>query len=369
MKHKILIVDDSPFNRQVLCDILGNEYDLIEAENGRQALEIIEEKRRELSAVLLDIVMPEIDGVALLKILNEKKYIDQFPILVVSGEQSLNLVAECFDIGISDYIRKPVNTDFVQQRVKKLVELYQQKNDFKELVEKQTRALKGQYKLLQQQAVALKAQNDRITDLLAAVVEYRNMENGDHVKRVKAFTKILAIRMMEDYPEYELTTEKIKRIASASVLHDVGKVMIPDSILLKPGMLTEEEKEYEKSHTIRGYDIISEFADVWDSEYEKCCKEIARWHHERDDGNGYPDGLKGEEIPISAQLVSLADCLDSLISERVHKGALPFDEAYNKILQGECGVFSYKLLECFREVRQELEECAASFKTGEESDD
>jgi len=369
MKHKILIVDDSAFNRQVLCNILGNEYELIEAENGKEALEIIEERRKEISAMLLDIVMPEIDGVTLLKLLNDKNYMEQFPVLVVSGEQSLNLVAECFDYGISDFIRKPVNTDFILQRVRKLVELYHQKNNFKELVEKQTRALKGQYKLLQQQAAALKDKNDKITDLLGAVVEYRNMENGAHVKRVKAFTKILAIRMMEDYPEYELTTEKIKRIASASVLHDVGKVMIPDSILLKPGKLTEEEFEYVKSHSIRGYDIVNEFADVWDEEYAKCCSEITRWHHERDDGNGYPDGLKGEEIPISAQVVSLADCLDSLISETVYKGALPFDEAYNKILQGDCGVFSYKLLECFRQVREELEECAASFKNDEETDD
>lgn len=362
MSDKILIVDDSMFNRQLLCDILKDEYAIIEAEDGRKALEIIMEQKNEIVAVLLDIVMPEVSGVQVLKILSEKKYLGDFPVLIVTGEQDMNVVAECFDYGVSDFIRKPVNTDFVKERVKKLIELYGQKKELKEKSEKQTLAMRSQYKMLQQQAAQLKKSNEKIIDVLGTVVESRNMEEGTHVKRVKEFTRILAVHMMEDYPEYELTEEKIGVIASASVLHDVGKIMIPDAILLKPGKLTEEEYEYVKSHSIRGYDIINSITDVWDEEYVKYSCEITRYHHEKYDGSGYPDGLKGDEIPVSAQLVSLADCFESLISESVYKSAIPFEEAFNMILQGECGVFSFKLLECFRKAKKELAEYVATFE-------
>ncbi len=356
MRNKILIVDDSKFNRQVLKNILEEDYEMLEAENGREAMEVIEAHKAEIAAILLDIVMPEVNGVMLLKMLNEKDYLSEFPVLVVTSEQDVSLVAECFDYGISDFIRKPVNTDFVKQRVQKLVDLYMQKNDFKERLERQTFTLRNQYKLLQQQAEQLKKSNERMIDVLGTVVEYRNLEEYTHLTMVKGFTEILARHMMQDYPEYELTEEKIKVIASASVLHDVGKVMISDAILLKPGKLTDEEFEYMKSHSLRGYDIIQSIKDLWEEDYVKCSLEITRSHHEKYDGGGYPDGLKGDEIPISAQLVSVADCYTALISESVYKDAIPMDEAFNMILQGECGVFSYKLLECFRKSKEELEE-------------
>lgn len=362
MGNKILIVDDSALNRKLLCDILKDEYDIAEAENGRRALEIILEQKDEILAVLLDIVMPEVDGVTVLKILNEKKLLGEFPVLIVTGESDMDVVAECFDYGISDFIRKPVNTDFVKPRVKKLIELYEQKNALKEVSQKQMLAMRSQYKLLQQQAAKLKKSNEKIIDVLGTVVETRNLEDGTHIKRVKEFTRILATYMMKDYPEYELTEEKIAVIVSASALHDVGKITISDSILLKPGKLTEEEYEYVKSHSIRGCDIINSITDVWDEEYVRYSCEITRYHHERYDGAGYPDGLKGDEIPISAQLVSVADCFDSLISESVYKSAIPFEEAYSMILQGECGVFSFKLLECFRKAKKELQDYVAAFE-------
>lgn len=362
MRDKVLIVDDSKFNRQVLIDVLEGEYPILEAENGRQALQMIEERREEIAAVLLDIVMPEMNGVELLKLLNEKHYLNEFPVLVVTSEQSLNLVAECFDYGISDFIRKPVNTDFVKQRVDKLVNLYLQKNDFKDRLERQTLTLRNQYKLLQQQAEQLRENNEKIIDVLGTVVEYRNLEGRVHVKRVQEFTRILAHHLMQNYPEYKLTEEDIRIITLTSILHDVGKVMISDAVLLKPGKLTEDEYEYVKSHSIRGFDIIESISDGWDKEYARFAREITRSHHEKYDGSGYPDGLCGDDIPISAQLVSVADCLESLISESVYKGAIPFDKAFLMILQGECGIFSYKLLECFREAKQELEECAKRYE-------
>ena len=352
MRDKILIVDDSKFNRQVLIDILKDSYAVIEAQNGLEALKIVEGQMKEIVAVFLDINMPEMDGIAFLKVMTEKDYLGAFPVLVVTSEQSVNQVAECFEYGAADYIRKPVNTDFVKQRLQKLLELYEQKNDFKERLDKQTLTMRSQYRLLQQQAMQLKKNNENIINILGTIVEYRNMEGRTHTTRVKGFTKILGKHMMKDYPEYGLTEDKINAIATASVLHDVGKVMLSDAVLLKPGKLTAEEFEYVKSHSIKGYDIVNSIADLWEGEYIEYSREIVRWHHEKYDGSGYPDGLKGDEIPISAQLVSVADCYDSLISESVYKGAIPYEEAYNMILQGECGMFSYKLLECLRSQRR-----------------
>ena len=366
MRDKILIVDDSKFNRQVLIDILKDSYAVIEAQNGLEALKIVEGQMKEIVAVFLDINMPEMDGIAFLKIMTEKGYLGAFPVLVVTSEQSVNQVAECFEYGAADYIRKTVNTDFVKQRLQKLLELYEQKNDFKERLDKQTLTMRSQYRLLQQQAMQLKKNNENIINILGTIVEYRNMEGRTHTTRVKGFTKILGKHMMKDYPEYGLTEDKINAIATASVLHDVGKVMLSDAVLLKPGKLTAEEFEYVKSHSIKGYDIVNSIADLWEGEYIEYSREIVRWHHEKYDGSGYPDGLKGDEIPISAQLVSVADCYDSLISESVYKGAIPYEEAYNMILQGECGMFSYKLLECLRKAKEEMETYAKSVEKNED---
>ena len=358
MRNKILVVDDMKFNRQILVDLLQDVYEILEAENGKEALDIIEKEKENMAAVLLDINMPVMTGTEALKVMHEKKYLDDFPVLVVTGEQDLSLVGDCFDYGVSDFIRKPVNTDFAKQRVEKLIALYSQKNEFKQQSERKTVTLQNQYKLLQQQAAQLKQSNERIINVLGTVVEYRNMVEQDHNLRVKEFTQILAELMMKDYPEYELTEEKVKVIAAASVLHDVGKVMIRDSVLLKPGKLTAEEFEYVKSHAVRGYDIINSISADWEEEYVQYCMEITRSHHEKYDGAGYPDGLKGDEIPVSAQIVSLADCFEALLSDSVYKEAIPFEEAYNMILQGECGVFSYKLLECFRKGKESLREIA-----------
>ena len=366
MRDTILIVDDSKFNRQVLIDILKDSYVVIEAENGLEALKIVEEQLKEIVAVFLDINMPEMDGIAFLKIMTEKGYLGAFPVLMVTSEQSVNQLAECFEYGAADYIRKPVNTDFVKQRLEKLLELYEQKNDFKERLDKQTLTMRSQYRLLQQQAMQLKKNNENIINILGTIVEYRNLEGRTHTTRVKGFTKILGKHMMKDYPEYGLTEDKINAIATASVLHDVGKVMLSDAVLLKPGKLTGEEFEYIKSHSVKGYDIVNSIADLWEGEHIEYSREIARWHHEKYDGSGYPDGLKGDEIPISAQLVSVADCYDSLISESVYKGAIPYEEAYNMILQGECGMFSYKLLECLRKAKDEMETYAKSVEKNED---
>ena len=356
MRSKVLIVDDLEMNREMLAAILEKEYPILEADSGKKAITMIQEHQDEIAVVLLDLVMPEMDGFAVLEIMKNHSWLKTIPVLVITAESKAGVESKCFEMGVSDFIKKPFDNAIVRNRVKNIVDLFAYKNQLEEKVEKQTATLKKQYKLLVMQAEKLKESNTRIIDILGTVVECRNLESGEHVKRVKGFTRILAEQMMADYPEYGLTQEKIDVIVSASSLHDIGKIAIPDSILLKPARLTKDEYEYMKSHTTRGCDVLNNVVDVWDEAYSKASYDICRHHHERYDGKGYPDGLAGDAIPISAQLVGLADAYDALVSERVYKSAYSEDEAFHMIVSGECGVFSPKLLECFRKVKKKFEE-------------
>ena len=212
--------------------------------------------------------------------------------------------------------------------------------------------------MLKEQAKKLEESNEKIIDILGTVVESRNLESGEHIKRVKGLTGVLALQVMADYPEYGLDEQKVEAIVAASSLHDVGKISIPDHILLKPSRLTEKEFEYMKLHTTKGCEILDKIEGIWDEEYKEMSYEICRYHHERYDGKGYPDHLEGEQIPISAQIVSIADVYDALVCERVYKKAFPKDIAFHMIMNGECGVFSPKLLECFQKVKNEFERIA-----------
>ena len=356
MRKTILIVDDSEINRTILSSFLEQDYTIVEAENGKKALEIIERKADELTAILLDIVMPEMDGIQVLQILNERKLMDSIPVLIISGDTSYEAEKKCFELGITDYITKPFNNAIVQKRVRNAAGLFEYKLQLEKKVEEQTGVLRKAYQALKIQAEKLRENNQQIIDMLGTVVEYRNLESGEHIKRVKGYTRILAECAMKEYPEYRLTEDKINTIVAASSLHDIGKITIPDSILLKPGKLTRDEYEYMKSHTIRGCELLDEIDRDWEPDYRQASYEICRHHHERYDGKGYPDGLKGEEIPISAQLVSVADVYDALVHERCYKEAYSPDEAYRMIINGECGVFSPKLMEVFRKVRRDFEE-------------
>lgn len=355
MRDKILVVDDVEINRGILSEILSDEYTVLEADNGKQALEIINENFDELAAMLLDLLMPEVDGFAVLDTMKQKGWTEKIPVLVISGEHSVQVENQCFEYGVTDFIHKPFNNILVKRRVNNIANLFQYQDELEQKVEKQTETLRKQYKLLKLQADKLQQSNNNIIDILGTVVESRNFESGEHVKRVKSYTRILGMQFQEDYPEYGLTRERIDIIASASALHDLGKIAIPDHILLKPGRLTEEEFEYMKSHTTRGCEILNNIKEVWDDEYGEVSYEICRHHHERYDGKGYPDGLAGEDIPISAQIVSVADVYDALIHERVYKNAFSKEQAFRMIVTGECGVFSPRILESFRNVRKKLE--------------
>lgn len=362
MGEKILIVDDIDLNREILAVALGDIYPVLEAGNGNQAIAALKEHSDDIAAILLDLIMPELDGYAVLQYMRQQGLMENIPVLVISAESKTEVERECLELGVSDFIRKPFDSVTVRSRVKNIVDLFMYKNQLEEKVQIQTENLQRQNKLLEQQTIKIKENNERIIDVLGTVVEYRNLESGEHIKRVKGFTRILAEKAAKKYPEYNLTKKKIDIIVAASALHDIGKITIKDSVLLKPGRLDKDEFEYMKSHTVKGCDILEQIDGAWDDEYAKVSRAICRHHHERYDGKGYPDGLVGENIPIEAQLVSVADVYDALVSERIYKDAIEKEKAYHMILMGECGVFSPKLMECFRESKEEFEALARKYE-------
>lgn len=362
VRGKLLIVDDVEVDRKILAAMLENDYQIMEAEDGQQAIDLLEKYHDEILIVLLDLIMDGVDGYAVLEAMKEHSWLDKVPVLVISVDARVDVERRCFKMGVSDFIHKPFDNAIVENRVRNVIELFLYKNKLETKVEQQTEWLKKQNEMLARQAEKLRKRNNRLTDILGTVVEFRNLESGEHIKRVKGFARILAEEAMRDYPEYGLTEEMIDIIESASVLHDIGKIAIPDGILLKPGRLTRDEYEYMKLHTTKGCEILDNIQDLWSETYGKTCYEICRHHHERYDGKGYPDGLTGEEIPISAQLVSVADVYDALVSERVYKSAYSLEQAHEMILAGECGVFSPKLMECFEKARKKFEALAEEQK-------
>ncbi|MCI9149796.1 MAG: response regulator [Lachnospiraceae bacterium] len=353
MRNKVMVVDDMPINCDILEEILEDEYDVITVGGGKLALEVLTERHEEISALLLDLMMPEVDGFAVLEFMKNHGWMDKVPVIIISGENTVEAERRCFDMGVSDFIQKPFDNSLVRRRVSNVAELFSYKNQLEEKVAKQT-------EILRKQAAKLQKSNTELIDILATVVEGRNMESGLHVKRVKGFTRILALQMMKDYPEYRLTPAMVEVIAAASALHDVGKIAIPDNILLKPGKLTDEEFACMKTHTTRGSEILSDIKGVWDENYSKMSYEICRHHHERYDGRGYPDGLAGDDIPLSAQIVGVADVYDALVTERCYKKPFTTEEAFQMITGGKCGTFSPKLMEAFTRARADFEELARS---------
>lgn len=356
MKKKVLVVDDSEFNRELLSEILHSEYDIIEATNGTEALNIIYEDHGEIVAILLDLVMPEMDGFAFMEKLAEYEDLAlQIPVLVISGDDNVENERKCFEMGVNDFIGKPFNSLLVQRRVENAASRYIYRHKLEETVAAQTEELRKSYETVKKQAERLEARNNEIIEMVGTIVEFRNQESGEHVQRVGGYTRILGYAFSKLYPEYNLTPKLIEDIATASALHDLGKISIPDSILNKPGKLTNEEFDYMKKHTTLGCELLDSISINWGHDYKKIIWEICRYHHERDDGRGYPEGLVGDEIPISAQLVSVADVYDALTSVRAYKRAFSPEKAYNMILNGECGTFSPKLIEALKSCKEEFE--------------
>ncbi len=334
-KQKILIVDDSEMNRAILSEMLGSEYEILEAENGAQAIEILQKYSIEISLILLDIVMPVMDGYEVLKIMNSKRWIKDIPIIMISAESSPSSIDRSYELGITDFISRPFDASIVRRRVVNTLLLYAKQKRLTDMVADQMYEKE-------------KTSNLMIT-ILSHIVEFRNGESGMHVLHVQAFTEILLKRLMQITDKYKLSSADISLITNASALHDIGKISIPDEILNKPGRLTDEEFAIMKTHSSVGAAMIDEMPFYKDEPLVKVAHDICRWHHERYDGRGYPDGLKGDEIPISAQIVALADVYDALTSERVYKKAYSHDVAMNMILNGECGTFNPLLMQCLKD--------------------
>lgn len=349
---KILIVDDMEINRGILFEMFKSEWRILEAEDGVEAIERVKENYQSIAVILLDVVMPRMNGFEVLKKLSEKKEWARIPVILITGDTASDVERQGYEMGVSDIIMKPFNPHVVKRRVKNTIDLYLHQYELEDMVEKQTVKLK-------RQAAELKNMNTKLIDTLGTVVEFRNLESGEHIKRIKGFTNVIIKCLAREYPEYEITPEMAEDITVASAMHDVGKIAIPDNILLKPGRLTAEEFEIMKTHTVKGCEIIEQaIGDIQDERYFKYSYEICRYHHERYDGKGYPDHLKGEEIPISAQAVSIADVYDALVSKRCYKDAFGKEEACRMIINGECGTFSPRLLHCFELSKKEFAELA-----------
>ena len=334
-KEKILIADDSEMNRSILADMLSDSYDIIEAEDGAQAVSILRTSVSELSLMLLDIVMPKMDGFEVLEAMNRNGWIGDVPVIIISAETSSSHVERAYELGATDFIARPFDAIIVQRRVVNTILLYA----------KQKRLIS----LVEDQVYEKERQGDLMIDILSHVMEFRNGESGLHILHVRNLTDLLLSCLARKTDRYNLTMADISMISTASALHDIGKMAIDEKILNKPGKLTDEEFEIMKTHSAIGANMISDLPVHQQEQLVKTAYEICRWHHERYDGRGYPDGLKGDDIPISAQVVSLADVYDALTSERVYKPPFSHEEAIDMIVAGKCGVFNPLLLECLTE--------------------
>ena len=341
-KQKILIADDSEMNRELLTAILEEEYDIIQAKDGVQAVDCLQKHAEEISLLLLDIVMPKMDGFEVLSYMNKEHWIEAIPVVIISSENSPVYIKRGYDLGATDFIGKPFDANMVLRRSANAILLGAKQRRMTSIVSNQIYEREKSSKLM--------------INILSHIVEFRNGESGLHVLHIQTITEMLLRQLVQkENNRYALSKEQIRMITTASALHDIGKISIPDEILNKPGRLTAEEFAVIKGHSMAGANMLSELPlDQKEEPLVKTAYEICRWHHERYDGGGYPDGLKGEEIPVSAQVVALADVYDALTSERCYKDAYSHEKAIEMILAGQCGAFNPLMLECLLDISSSL---------------
>ena len=341
-KPQILLVDDSAMNRMMLTEILGDSYHILEVENGRECMEKLQAEAGNIALVLLDINMPVMDGFEVLKAMNANHTIEDIPVIMISSEDSDATIRRSYELGASDYVNRPFDARIVYRRVTNTIKLYAKQRRLVQMVSEQIRARENN--------------TDMLVGVLSHIVEFRNGESGAHVRHIRIITELLLRRLLEISSRYSITAEQQDMIPLASALHDIGKIGIDEKVLNKPGRLTPEEFEVMKTHSMLGAQMLHDLDNFAEQPLLQTAYEIARWHHERWDGRGYPDGLKGDEIPISAQLVSLADVYDALTSERCYKKAFSHEKAVQMILNGECGAFNPLLLQCLTDIQADLKE-------------
>ena len=339
-KNRILIADDAELNRDMLTMMLGSQYDFVYAVNGKEAVECLE--KEEIDLVLLDVNMPVMNGFDVLTVMNNRGWIEDIPVIIISAEDSNEFITRGYQLGVTDYIRRPFISIVVQKRVDNTLLMH---SNQKRLI-----------RLVEEQIYDREKFSNAMINIFSNVIELRNHESGSHTLNVQIITSLLLRRLVQLTDRYHLSKTDISRISSLSALHDIGKIKIPENILNKPGKLDADEWELMKSHSAEG-DAILAHADLdQESEFVKTARAICRWHHEKYDGGGYPDGLAGDDIPIAAQVVSLADAYDALTSERCYKSAFSHERAMEMILGGECGAFNPLLLNCLEDISEALKD-------------
>ncbi len=339
--QKVLIVDDYELNRDLLTEMLADEYLVMQAENGARAIEILGSRRNEFSCVLLDLNMAVVNGYEVLSYMKEKNWLTTLPVIIISSEEKLDCIKKAYSLGAIDYINRPFDIEIVKRRVSTTIALYSKQRTLAKMVVDQLN------------------ENDRSNNMLLSIlghiVEFRNKESGAHIENVGLLTKIFLEKLVEKTDKYKLTKQDIKTISRASVLHDAGKISVPEEILNKPGKLTVEEFNLIKKHTLDGAEMLNACKQFRNEPIVKTAYNICRWHHERYDGKGYPDGLVGDNIPIEAQVVALADVYDALTSERCYKKAYSHEDAVVMIFRGDCGKFNPILMNVLTDVAPVLQ--------------
>ena len=348
MRDMVLIADTVRKDCDVLKKILDDSYNTVTATDNESMIRIIEEKGKKLAVIIICFELMRVDGKCIMDFLNKLELKKRVPVLVISKKNDIEELKKCFKKGVTDYLLMPLNEVIVKHRVRTVIELFKNKRKAEARIAKQKKEIQLKNKRLSET-------ENNIIELLGNVVESRNLESGKHIRRVKGFTKIIAEDIMKNCPKYKLTQKKVEQIVSASAIHDIGKINIPDKVLLKPGRLTGEEYNLMKTHTIKGSELIEGERYIWGNEYADICRDIVLYHHERYDGKGYPMGLKGDEIPIAAQIVSLADVYDALVTKRIYKRSVPPDEAFGMIVSGKCGSFSEDLISSLKRVKEKME--------------
>ena len=349
-KPQVLIIDDSELNRDLLKEMLRDRYEILEAADGEKGLALLYELGTKISLVLLDVVMPKVGGFDVLAVMQKERWLDDIPVMMISAEDSPAFIQKAYDMGASDYITRPFNMNVVRQRSDNITKLYA----------KQRRLLS----LVSSQIQEKERNNHIIISILSEVVGLKNGESRKHILSVSRITELLLSRVMQRTSRYHLTWQDEALITNAAALHDIGKIGIDEKILNKPGKLTKEEFEIMKTHTLIGAKMVEHLEAFREEPFVKVTYAICRWHHERWDGRGYPDGLKGDAIPISAQIVSIADVYDALTSKRVYKDAFAHEKAIQMILDGECGRFNPLLLDCLLDIKDSLKEELQKNSTG-----
>ena len=362
VRDTIMILEYDESSRKKLAEIFQDKYKIQEVSDEKEGIDILRKHASSLAVVLVNLMIPAKDNFQVLQWLSGKKLLSRIPFIMITDEKTAEYEKKGYECGIVSYIKKPFHPEIVRQLVDNVVEVFRYKMHLEVTVKNQTERLKKQNAMLKLMSEKQKHMSEDLIDSLSNIVEFRNLESEQHIKRIRELTRCLGTSMMKLYPEYELTEKKLEIIGRAASLHDIGKIVIPDNIILKSGKLTQDEYEVIKSHTTKGAEIIERLIHMDSEEFCDYAYDIARHHHEKYDGNGYPDGLKGDEISIAAQVVSLVDVYDALTSKRVYKAAYKTEKAYQMIINGQSGTFSSKLLKAFTEVRTEFEDIVEKYR-------